>query len=524
MRPWLLAPCLLAALPAAAAPYRVGVFVGNNHGQSGDLPLRFATSDAEKMHDLFVDVGAIDPSDAILLRDGTARQVERTLEQLAGRLAKAAEAGDETHLVFYYSGHGDADALHLGTTQLAHHDLRTWLEATGADVRLALVDACQSGGLVRAKGGTRGPSFDFAVEVEKTRGTAVLTSSAISELSQESLEVGGGFFTHYLHTALTGGADRDRDGVVTLTEAYTYVHTETAFGTRDTPGSQTPSFDFDLVGAGDLVLTELEAASSALAFLGDLPGTFSVWDESRKRYVAEVDGTRTHTLAVRPGTYYVHHRLPGWVDEARYVVRRGETRSVFEEDFTSVTYDAVASRGDLERIARRARLPDLTVRLVAGLRSFRRDSVWDLEYLPQHSVGGLEARFIGPAKPWWGVDLLTGGGQADLVFDEVGSVAAQVASTSVSGSVGYATGPRLIRAGIGGRTQLLWMQRRFPERDADDQSTVAFAAGGIAWVGLHHGRFTGDIGWASQLMFHSFDDTGQWPVISELTLALGVRF
>ncbi len=524
--PLLLGWMVLAGSGVARAgeAQRFGVFVGNNMGQSGDVPLRFATTDAEKMYDLFLEFGQMRPHDAILLRNGTARQVERAIEQLSSRIQRATADGDDTTFVFYYSGHGDADALHLGATKAPHDDLRSLIDATGADVRVALIDACQSGGMVRNKGGVRGPSFDFAVEVERTRGTAVLTSSAASELSQESLEVGGGFFTHYLHTALTGGADGNRDGVVTLTEAYAYVHTETAFGTRDTPGAQTPSFDFDLVGAGDLVLTELEEASSYLAFLGELGGTYAVWDESRKRYVAEVDGGSNLQLAVRPGTYYVHNRRPGWVDEARYVVRRGETRSVFEEDFTSISYESVASRGDLERVARRARLPSLTLRLVAGFRSFRADSAWNREYLPAHGIGGLSARFIGPNKPWWGLDVLTGGGTRELTFEEVGVIPARIGTTSLGGSIGYATRPALFRAGIGGRSELMLMQRSFPDRDEPSQSNGALAAGGSAWLGIHRGRFTGDLEWSTLLLFHSFDDSGVWPLYNELTLSLGVRF
>ena len=45
--------------------------------------------------------------------------------------------------------------------------------------------------------------------------------------------------------------------MVTLTEAYAWVHSETSFRTRETPGTQTPSWDLDLAGAGEIVLTDL---------------------------------------------------------------------------------------------------------------------------------------------------------------------------------------------------------------------------------------------------------------------------
>ena len=137
--------------------------------------------------------------------------------------------------------------------------------------------------------------------------------------------MGGGFFTHYLHTALLGAADANHNGEVSLPEAYSYVRGETALGTHITPGTQTPSYDYDMGGAGDVVLTTLEKATAHLSFTGGLDGVLSVWDDSRRRYVAEVDGDHTLSLAIRPGDYFVHRRMPGWVDEAAYTVRRGDT-------------------------------------------------------------------------------------------------------------------------------------------------------------------------------------------------------
>ena len=43
--------------------------------------------------------------------------------------------------------------------------------------------------------------------------------------------------------------------------------------------------------------------------------------------------------------------VAGWVDEAEYHVRRGETLTVFEEDFVSVSYEDTAAKGDLDRQA-----------------------------------------------------------------------------------------------------------------------------------------------------------------------------
>jgi hypothetical protein len=518
---------LLFALgsPASAEEVRVGVFVGNNAGSGTDQELVFAASDARKMRDLLVQYGQIEAGDAVLLENQPRKGLVDALQGLHRRLVDARNAGDHSTLFFYYSGHGDGDALHLGSSQVPHDELRALLEDTGADVRIAMLDACQSGGVVRAKGGTRGPSHSFAVEASQARGTVFLTSSAASELSQESAEVGGGFFTHYLHSALLGAGDANRDGEVSLTEAYSYVHGETVFGTHSSERAQTPTFDFDLVGAGNIAVTTLEAATSRLNFLGDLGGTYAIWDDSRRRYVAEIDGARPLQIAVRPGDYYVHKRMPGWVDEAKYPVRRGETRTIAVEDFVSVPYEQTASRGHLERVVRRSRLPDLSLRARLGIRTFGEASVVGSQYVPQHGVLGVEARFQdGASITYASVDLLAGGGPGTLKFPERGEVPVIIQSYSAAGAFGFVTPPGLFRAGFGGRAELVGFTRTFTDGATDPQSSLTLAPGVQGWVGLHHGRFSLELQHDVMLMALAFTEDRRHPIYSNFLLASGVRF
>jgi len=524
----ILTGCALAlslASPAMAQDeLRMGIFVGNNEGSASDLPLMFAVSDAKKMHDLFVEYGHIKPVDATLLQNGSRHVVEKAFDSIHKKIVNAKNSGQQTSVIFYYSGHGDEKALHLASTMVAHDDIRRMLSNTGADVQIAMLDACQSGSAIRTKGGVRGPSFGFAVEVERTQGTAILTSSAASELSQESAEVGGGFFTHYLSTALLGAADLDRDGEVSLTEAYAHVHGETAFGTRETAGSQSPRYDFDLVGAGSYTLTTLEKSNSYLSFQGTLDGTFSVWDESRKRYVAEVNGEKSAQLAVRPGTYYVHRRMPGWMDEANYTVRRGETLAVYNEDFNAVPYEESAAKGDLDRQVRRASMPALSLRLNFGARTFGGNSTITQQYVIEHRLLGIEARFMKTGKTWFGFDLLNGSSSGTLVFEEFGKVPVNVGSTSGGASVGFVTGPNFVRAGIGGKAELLGIRRTFPGEELDPQSTISVAGGATSFLGMYHGRFSFELQFNLLMMATSFDDVAKRPTYAEPLLSFGYRF
>ena len=513
---------LFLALPASAAEVRFGVFVGNNEGASSEMPLVFAVSDAKKMRDLFVEYGDMRSNNATLLVEAPRRQVETALKQLQGKIANAQANGDHTTLIFYYSGHGDDAAMHLGPTRMGHEELRTWIDGTNADVRIAMLDACHSGGALRAKGGSRGPDLKWAVQYQETRGTAVLTSSAASELSQESAEVGGGFFTHYLHTALLGAADYNRDGEVSLDEAKSYVHGETVFGTRDTLSAQTPGYDTDLIGTGHLTLTKLESANAHLSFQGTMDGVYAIWDDQRKRYVAEVSGDQPLEVAIRPGTYYVHKRMPGWVDEARYNVRRGETLSVLQEDFVSVAYEDTAARGELEKQVRRANLPDLSLRMSFGGRAW--GGIYSEQYVPTHGLIGVEARFIRTGRTWFAFDVLNGAGTGTLNFPELGEKQVTVGSTSGGASIGFVTRPALFRLGAGGKAEVIGVRRTFLDDSAGPQSTTSVAVGPTAFLGLYRGRFSLDLVTSFMIQPVAWDGLDERPVFWEPLLAVGYRF
>jgi len=518
-----LALALTLATAAFGNEIRIGLFVGNDEGLANDPPLVFAESDAAKMRDLFVEYGGIKSGDATLLTGATARAVENALATSASRIGAIEADGHEAVFVFYYSGHGDDEGLHLGTTRLSHEDLRTQLEHTGATVRIAMVDACQSGGLLRKKGGVRTGVFTLPeTRAESAHGTAIITSSAASELSQESREIGGGFFTHFLHAALSGAADEGETGEVTLHEAYSYVYAETSFRTQSTPETQTPHWDLDLAGAGDVILTTLEEASARLSFLGDLEGTYSIWDESRKRYVADVDGQANLDVAVRPGTIYVHRRMPGWIEEARYVVRRGETHTVLAEDFVVVSYAESASKGDLDKQVRQSEIPDLSLRFAFGYRGFPSKG-WEGEYVVPHAIGGIEAKFLGPRNPTWSFDLLTGGTSTVLELEDLAPIDMTMTSTSLGGTIGFATRPGPFRAGLGARGTFTGLTRRFPEW-AITQTSGSIGAGFDAWTGFYHGRFVADLVLNFQIMVTKWDDNSGWPTYADLLLSVGYRF
>jgi uncharacterized caspase-like protein len=264
------AAALLAALPALAEARRFALVVGDAKGGSGTRPLRYAERDARRMHAILTRLGGVRPEDARLLTAATADEVRSAMGDLSARAEQARARGDETVLVVYYSGHAKDGDLRLGDTRMPLVELREALRNAPADVRIGLLDSCQSGAITRAKGVRAAPAFDVQqaqAASTRPRGLVLIASSSADEESQESDDIGASFFTHYLASGLLGDADASGDGKVTLAEAYAYAYARTVGETAETrAGTQHPVYLYDLGGAGDVVLTELAPARGALVF------------------------------------------------------------------------------------------------------------------------------------------------------------------------------------------------------------------------------------------------------------------
>ena len=92
-----------------------------------------------------------------------AARLADSLEDLARRVERRKGTA-ETLLFFYYSGHGDSDGLHLTGTQLPFRELLDDLGAIPVDVRILVVDACQSGELTRLKGAVPAEPFEIRAD------------------------------------------------------------------------------------------------------------------------------------------------------------------------------------------------------------------------------------------------------------------------------------------------------------------------------------------------------------------------
>ncbi|MBJ6764883.1 caspase family protein [Myxococcaceae bacterium JPH2] len=295
------------ASAASAETFRIAVVVGHNTGAGTQPPLRYAEADAVKVAGVLKELGGVKPEDLRLLRSPGLQALHDALEQTTAKVRQwHQDPTARVILTFYYSGHSDGDALELGRERLRYADLRRWLEGTGANVRVALVDSCRSGALLALKGGAPGPTFDIRLTDElDSSGQALLTSSAADELALESRELGGAFFTHHLVSGLRGAADLSGDGRVTLAEAYRYAFERTVRDTSDTLiATQHPAYDYRLSGRGELVLTELTRPSAVLEIPSDYQRALVV-ALPREQVLAELVPDSARRIALPPGTYAV---------------------------------------------------------------------------------------------------------------------------------------------------------------------------------------------------------------------------
>lgn len=338
IRCFLLALLLCATSPAEAGTRRIAVLVGHNVGSGERPPLRYAEADAVKLAGVLSELGDVPASDLIVLQGQDLTTVRAALDAAAKKVDALRVLPDtRVVLLFYFSGHSDGVALELGTERLPYADLRRWLDATRADVRLAIVDSCRSGALLRFKGGRPGPSFELRLtdEVHST-GHALLTSSAEDELALESREVGGSLFTHHLVSGLRGAADASGDGLVTLAEAYQYAYAHTVSATADVlTGAQHPAYDYRLTGKGELILTQLPSPGTAL----ELPNDFEralLLRPGRGQVLAELGPGAVPRLAVPPGDYELRAWRAGKQHQGTLRAPAGQVRKVRWEDLQPV--------------------------------------------------------------------------------------------------------------------------------------------------------------------------------------------
>ncbi len=347
---------VLAASAFAAAPSAGGVppgplrrfalAAGANNGGPSRIQLRYAGTDAANFAAVMKSFGGVAAEDVRVLREPGRREFLAALGDMRRRIAAANAAGQRAELLVYFSGHSDESGLMLGSERLGYAEFRARIDSIPARIRVAVVDACASGALIRIKGGSRLPAFSVD-QSSNLSGYAFLTSSSGAEAAQESDRIRASFFTHYLISGLRGAADRNQDGRVTLGEAYAFAFQETLAQTEGSQaGAQHPGYDMRLTGTGDLVLTDLRGTSAGLALAPGLRGRLFVRSatgdlvaELQKQAGAKVE------LGLDPGLYDLNLEQGDSLFHALVKVDSLTHAPLARADLTPVLRDATRRRG-----------------------------------------------------------------------------------------------------------------------------------------------------------------------------------
>jgi hypothetical protein len=327
---WSIVLCLCVATMSmtSRAAVRTVLAIGNDVGLADEAPLRWAETDAERLRDVFVEIGGVAAARATLVQAGTVDDVTLELLRIRGQVEEVKRRGERAELVVTFSGHGDDDSLHLMGERMPIARLQALLRTIPADAVVVIVDACRTGPVRSggSRGASKGPAFDVTlVKDPAPTGHAWIASASKGEVAQESDDIEGAWFTHHVTAGLRGAADADDNGEVTLDELYRHAHARTVAQSFGGVAVQHPVVDLDLAGEGTLALTRLDRAAATLVLAAGLAGSFLVVDDRGGDVIVEVEkhSGRAVALAVPARRLRVQQREGSTLSVANVDVGRG---------------------------------------------------------------------------------------------------------------------------------------------------------------------------------------------------------
>lgn len=204
---------LALALCANARVYLVSVGIADYSGFPGEISnLRLTTKDARAMADLYSQNASVDY--ALLLNEkATKDRILRAIKKLFNQASK------DDIVVFFFSGHGYPGGFCAYDGNLSYDAVRNAMSKSKSQNKMMFVDACRSGGMRHDEAASQS-----AMAAANKANVMLFLSSRNNENSIEKRGMQNGFFTTYLQRGLRGGADKDRNRVITAKELFDFVH------------------------------------------------------------------------------------------------------------------------------------------------------------------------------------------------------------------------------------------------------------------------------------------------------------
>ncbi len=201
--------CLCVGLASAQKIYLVCVGVADYPGTKYDL--RLPVKDAETIQWVYQKNKR---AETVLLTNSQATR-ENVLNTMKKSFSKAS-ANDI--IVLFFSGHGDGKGFVGYDGTITYGDVRKVMAASRSKNKMILADACLSGNM-RKPGRDNSPSSMHVMLFLSSRG---------NESSYENPNMSNGYFTACLQRALRGGADANRDRIITARELFQFVSPKVA--------------------------------------------------------------------------------------------------------------------------------------------------------------------------------------------------------------------------------------------------------------------------------------------------------
>lgn len=198
--------------------------VGVSEYANPSANLTYSSKDAAELYKLLRTQTSADKIKLLTNKSATRDNIMKE----ARRLFTQTTANDI--VIFYFSGHGYQGGFVAHDGPLLYDELKKVFKETKANRKIIFADACMSGDMRTDE--TNNSSTNMGDQK-----VCLFLSSRSAQKSRENVKLRNGVFTYFLIAALRGGADADRNKIITARELFDFVNPKVK---QQTNGEQVP--------------------------------------------------------------------------------------------------------------------------------------------------------------------------------------------------------------------------------------------------------------------------------------------
>lgn len=248
------------------------VLVGiNEYEDTSFRSLNYCVNDINSFYKIILDSekGKYIEDNVELLIDGGSLLPRRNI--LLSKLRKICRnAAVDDSILFYFSGHGtvrndssyllcrDSFNNALTETAISINNIRRIMQDSLARIKIIILDACHSGAIKGVKDSGMMLQEFYDTVYPAPEGFIILTSCKLYEYSYEYEEMEKSVFSYYFIEGLNGNADKDKDGLITLTDSHKYTYDNVTKWAFSKNLEQTPTLEAKIAGYVPFIYSEIK--------------------------------------------------------------------------------------------------------------------------------------------------------------------------------------------------------------------------------------------------------------------------